>query len=68
VLKAFVLLPCEQLIESFWFEDDIEYEILNNLKFLRVFSKKDSPENFILLYFTKKVIISTVIYTLPIAK
>ena len=27
-----------------------------NLKFLRVFSKKDTPESFVLLFFTKKVI------------
>ena len=55
------LLP--QLIESFRFEGEnklYEYEIKLEV-FARVLKKKDTPANFILLFFTKKV--STVIYT-----
>ena len=44
----------QQLIESFWFEDKNEYEVRDlNTVFMRVL-KKDIPESFNLLFFTKK--------------
>ena len=49
-------------LESFRLEDENEYEYEIKVKvFARVLKKKDTPENFILLFFTKEV--STVIDT-----
>ena len=51
------LLSCPRLsiLDSFRFEDENEYEYEIKLRVLMRILNKDTPERFILVFFTKKV-------------